>query len=59
MDAAQTVFVASPAGEIKGFITCVKEGSQGKIGLLGIDPGSQRKGLGSSLVKRSLALVRK
>ncbi len=54
MDPAQTVFVASPAGELKGFITCVREGSQGKIGLLGIDPGSQHKGIGSSLVKAAL-----
>ena len=54
MNAAQTVFVNSPAGELNGFITCIKEGSYGKIGLLGIDPTSQRKGIGSSLVNAAL-----
>jgi dTDP-4-amino-4,6-dideoxy-D-galactose acyltransferase len=52
---AQAVLVADCDGEPAGYLTCHRDGSESKIGLVGVSGDHQGKGLGSLLVRSFLA----
>ncbi len=50
---ADAVFVAKNQHSIEGFVTIQKNGFNGQIGLIGVLPEAQGKGLGSKLIKKT------
>lgn len=52
---ADAVFVVNNKGKAGGYITChLREGNVGQIGLVGIGPALQGRGMGTTLVKHAL-----
>lgn len=52
---ADAVFVADDNGKASGYITChLREGNLGQIGLVGVGPTLQGKGMGTQLVNHAI-----
>ncbi len=55
---ADAVWVGEFDGRAAGFITCHLAAPGGRIGLVGVDPGVRRHGLGTDLIRRATAWFR-